>query len=215
MRAPQDSAESAVDRAGARGTPGHFGQGVEEVPQVPAVGLLPGRLQDRAQQSGRILRVVGVVAGVEGAGGGVVGVVQVRHTRRRDLQQLLQCRTLGDEHLGHLAQALHVLRQRLLVLLHEGGHVTEGRAEVCQRRRQVLALARELLGDLGEAAVERPHALVVRRQRRREHLEVADRAEQVRAAVGESRDRLREVPDHPVEVLALAVEVVGADAEQP
>jgi hypothetical protein len=83
-----------------------------------------------------------------------------------------------------------------------------------QRRRQVAALALQHVGDLREALVERPHRVVVARQRVHEALELPHRPEQVVLVVGQGPAQPAEALDGPVELRALPTEVGRGGVEQ-
>jgi hypothetical protein len=173
-------------------------------------------LQQRAQEQQRRALGLGrpVVAGVERAGARVVGELEVRQRRRRGVEELGQRLLLVDQRAGGVGEPGDVGGQALPVLGHEGRDLAEGDRQPLDRARQVLPLAGQLVGDHGQVAVELPHDVVAVGDRRREVLQVVHGAEQVVALVRQRGDGLGEVLQRRPEQLAVALEVVGADAQQ-
>ena len=158
------------------------------------------------------LSEVGV--GVQRAGLRVVGQRQVVERHGGVLQRLVERRALLDQHLGDAVDVGDVLAEDVAVLLDEGRDVAEADRQVVQRRRQLLLLAGEQVGDVGERLVELPHGLVVGRQGAEEALELTGRAEQRLLVVVEGLAQGAEVLDGLVELRALAAEVLGGGGEQ-
>ena len=158
------------------------------------------------------LSEVGV--GVQRAGLRVVGQRQVVERHGGVLQRLVERRALLDQHLGDAVDVRDVLAEDVAVLLDEGRDVAEADRQVVQRRRQLLLLAGEQVGDVGERLVELPHGLVVGRQGADEALELTGRAEQRLLVVVEGLAEGAEVLDGLVELRALAAEVLGGGVEQ-
>ena len=102
----------------------------------------------------------------------------------------------------------------LAVVLDERRHLGQRHRQVAQRGRELLLLALEQVGHVGERLVEAAHGLVVLGQGADELAELLGAAEQLLLVVVQGGGQPGEVAERGAQVGALAVEVVGRDGEQ-
>ncbi|EUA29162.1 MCE-family Mce1D domain protein [Mycobacterium intracellulare] len=141
----------------------------------------------------------------------VIDLVDVRRGCRKDVQRGLQTvqRIRLQQRVRRGLQVVDVVGQHPGVLVEPGAHGGEQAVELLDRVGQVGVVMREPGGEVGQVLVERDELRVVLVQRVDEQRQAAHHGEEVAAALVQCGQRLRQVAQRGVELLALAGQPVG------
>ena len=165
-----------------------------------------GLLDDRAEQAvGVAERALEADPRADGAGLVVERDGQVAERERRDLERGVEALPLGVDGLDDPGQLLDVGDQRLAVVADERLDGADRAGDGVQGALELDPLADQRRRHAGQVAHERAHQAVVLPEHLGELGQLGDGGEQVLAALAEGLAGGREVAEHLVAELALAV----------